>query len=433
MPFRPPTIPWFGLLLCLSFLLSTGCGATTAPLTNEPAPSTRQLTLWHSLSSEQAEILQGLADEWSAQQSTDVTVRLVRSPDEEALHQKLLAAIQTEMPPTLAFVRPADIASYVDADALLPLDSLMEEGENALSEEEVADYYSEFFESSRYAASNDALYAWPVHRYQTLLFLNRTRILELGGEVPPPSWEAMVQVCAAHRQQGGDTCMAAFPTGNIAVLWLWSHNGSVLDEKRLEPTFQGEAGQSVMQWLAALRAVGGVHQVPTYDAKVEAFVSGKTLFNFDSTAEIPTYEARINSAFDMAVVPPPSTSGTPVTYATGGNVAIFRGDAESQALAWDFLRFWTSTESNYRWAAALDAYPVRRSALEKLDAEWPEFSRMRQAAEWLPYSRSEPMLALWPQIEKILAEAMINTINGQETPEQALETAARRVQGLLKP
>lgn len=418
-------------LYCLLFL--TGCASTTPPTTDTTLPPARTLHFWHSLTPEEAEILQGIADQWAAQQAEPVQIQLERSPDEEALHQKLLAAIQSEMPPQLAFVRPTNMGSYVQADALLPLDPLMEEGPLALQDEDRADFFTSFFDGLRPTRGDKTLYAWPTHRYQTLLFLNRTRALELGFEVPPPSWESLVQLCAAHREQGGESCLAAFPNGNIAVLWIWSHAGEVLDQQGKQPAFQGQAGQEVMQWLAALRAVEGVYQVPSYEAKVDAFVKGETLFTFESTAAIPTYEARINSAFDMSVLPPPSTTDKPVTYSTGGNVAILRSDPESERLAWSFLRYWTSSEVNLQWAEALGAYPVRRSALEALDSRWPEFSRLRQAAAWLPYSRCEPVTPNWPQIEKILAEAMINTINGQQIPEVALETAARRVQGLLIP
>ncbi len=427
--FRHTVRVW--LILCLT-LVAIGCQSGAPPDASEPPPTgTQRLTLWHSLPHEQVEVLQGIADEWASQQAGELRVELVRSPNEEALHQKLLAAVQSDMPPTLAFVRPPDIAAYVEADALLPLDTLAEEELAAGDAQD--DYFTSFLDGVRYPQADNHLFAWPVHRHQTLLFVNRTRVEALGGAFPLSSGDELVELCAAHRAQGGSTCFAAFPSGTVAVLWVWSHGGKVVDVANEAPAFQGEAGKSVMRWLAALRALEGVHMVPTYDAMVDAFASGDTLFTFDSTQAIPTYEARINSAFDLAVVPPPSTDGEPVTLASGGNIAIFRSTPESQALAWSFLRFLTSTDVNYRWAQALGAYPVRRSALERLDAQWPADSRLRQAAEWLPFCRSEPLVAQWPAIEQLLAQAMINTINGQETPDAALAEAARRTEGLLKP
>jgi multiple sugar transport system substrate-binding protein len=255
----------------------------------------------------------------------------------------------------------------------------------------------------------------------------------LGQAVPSPTWQALVDACAAHRQQGGPSCLAAFPTGSVAVLWIWSHGGRMVDDTGTHPTFQNEAGHEMMRWLGELRALDSVYQAPTYEAQRDAFISGSTLFTFDSTAAIPEYEALINSAWDMAVLPPPAVGDDPVTVATGGNVAIFRNDAETQALAWDFLRFWTDTDPNFQWADALGAYPVRQSSLERLDAQWPEFSRLRQASEWLPYAHSEPLIAAWPEVSQALAQAIINTINGQQMPEEALEEAARRAEGLLNP
>jgi ABC-type glycerol-3-phosphate transport system substrate-binding protein len=397
---------------------------------SEPAPV---VSLWHALPREQAEVLDGLVNEWARRQGNDVQVQLERSVSEEALHQKLLAAIQTETMPTLAFVRPPDIAAYADADALVPLDPLLQEGEHPLAEEELADYYPNFFEGLRYAKAGGGLYAWPVHRNQTLLFINRTRVNELGGVYPPRTWADLIRLCARHREQGGPSCMAAFPTGDVAVLWVWSHGGRVVDESGTEPAFQEKGGREVMQWLAELRALSGVYQTSSYEAKVDALSSGNTLFNFDSTASLPLYEERIGEDFELAILPPPSTTGSPVTVTTGGSVALFRTSPETQALAWDLLRFWTGPEANHQWADALGAYPVRRSVVEQLVQEWPEGSSLGQAAEWLPYARSEPLLAAWPQVEQALAQAMISVINGHEMPEAALRDAARRAHGFLQP
>ncbi len=387
------------------------------------------MTLWHALPPEQARVLQGLLAEWASQQEPELAVRLVRSLDEETLHQKLLAAIQTAMMPNLALVRPSDIVSYVEADALLPLDPLAE-SEGVGQDEGDEDYFSAFFDAARYAGG---LYGWPVHRHETLLFVNRQVVEEMGGTLPIREWEELVSLCATYRTTHDDTCLNAFPTGDVAVLWLWNHGGQVVDSTGTQPAFQGEAGRSMMRWLAALRAVGGVQIAPTYDAKVDAFADGHTWFTFDSTAAMPLYEERINDAFDMAVLPPPSLSGTPILLATGGNVAVFRSEPAMEALATDALRFWTSAQVNGRWAEAMGAYPVRRTALAQMEAQWPEDSHLSQAADWLPRARSEPLLRQWPAIEQALAEALIATINGQSTPDEALNEAVRRTQGLLQP
>ncbi|MGH2543216.1 MAG: extracellular solute-binding protein, partial [Ardenticatenaceae bacterium] len=334
--------------------------------------------------------------------------------------------IQTGTPPTLAFVRPPDIAAYADADALLPLDSLVEE-------ENEEDYFAQFFDSVRYPGAGDDMLAWPVHRHQTLLFINRTRVEALGGNGSPGSLEELVQLCARYREQSGERCFALFPGGPLPMLWIGGNGGELMDENGKRSLFEEEVGQSVLRWLGELRAVDSVYVVPTYDAKVEAFASGKALFTFDSTQAIPTYEERINATFEMAAIPSPTTSGKPVTLTTGGNVAIFRGSPELQTLAGNFLAFWTSTEINYRWADAVGAFPVRRSALDKLKAQWPASSHLRQAAEWLPACRSVPPLKQWTEIEQVLQQAMIDTINGQVTPPAALAEVLRRAEGLLEP
>lgn len=381
----------------------------------------RVLTLWHALPDEQSALLQQIADEWAAQQEG---VRVQLEAPEELAQALRVASAEGETRPALAFVHLSDTLQYTEANLLLPLDSKVSEETS-----ELADYYPEFLESIRdpKAPLDNQLMAWPIHRYQTVLFMNNTRALEVGGQLPPTSWEMLKEACVAHLEEGGESCWAATPNATTALLLVASRNGTILDETGQEVTFEAPL-EEALGWIEELRALNGVYEA-TEEEAIVAFTEGKTLFTFESTQAIPDYEAEINSAFEMLVFPAPSTGDTPVTVATGGNVAIFRSDSDTEALAWQFLKYWTSTESNARWADALGAVPVRRSALETLMTQSPD-SNQKKAAEWLPYVHVEPLIR--PQIEDALTEAMMNTILGVQTPAEAANQAANKANDYLK-
>ena len=138
------------------------------------APPPTTLTLWHTVTPQQADTLQVIADRWARQQTVPVQVSLQSISGAESMHQTLLAAIQTQQQPDLAFVRPSDLPQYAEADALLPLTNYW----NSQSAGTRADYMETVLDSTHCPVQErTALLALPTHRNQTVLYVNTTRLL----------------------------------------------------------------------------------------------------------------------------------------------------------------------------------------------------------------------------------------------------------------
>jgi ABC-type glycerol-3-phosphate transport system substrate-binding protein len=425
--------------LCLFALLAillSACGfqetVVTAiePVVNStvaPAPIT--LRLWHTVSPQQAETLQAIANSWSRQQSQPVVIELESQAGAESLHQALLAGIQTQHTPDLAFVRPADLPFYAEADALVLLKKYWE----SLDPETQEDYFEPFLTSTQCEVNDSVgLWAMPTHRYQTALFANTTylnEVLKLEGF--PRTWEAFNTTCNAHLAISPSPCLSLFPTGEIATLYFLSHDNPIVDTGTRQATLTDTSAINALTYLSTLRDQQATQLSLSYDGTVLEFAGGRTLFTMERTDRMADYSEMIGNEFEWEVMPFPGEGSAPRTLATGGNLAVFHTTPERETLALSFLEYMNSSEINARWAEAMEAFPVRHSALERLLVKNSD-PRFHQAAELLPDSYNLPCVRNWQAVETHLTQLVSDTMNNVAPPDMLLAGAAQATNNLVR-
>lgn len=393
------------------------------------APTPLTLSLWHTVSPEQAETLQTLADRWSRDQALPIQIELRSVAGAESMHQALLAAIQTQQTPDLAFVRPADLPQYAEADALMPLDSYW----NSLKATTQADYIEAFLTADQCTVHDQkALLAMPTHRYQTALYVNTSRLKEtLNSEAPPATWDDLLADCDAHIAQTQYACLSLLPTSDMATLYFLSHNNPIVDPATQETALADGSALAALQRLSDFQNRQVMQLNLSHDGTVLDFAEGRTLFSIEQTDQLDEYAAAIGNEFEWEVVPLPTEGSTPRTLVTGGNLAIFHTTAEREALALSFLNYLLEPDMNARWAEVMEAFPVRHSALERLTAKNPA-PHFQQAATLLPTAHSLPCIRQWQAIETQLTQLVTDTLNDVAPPETLLTTAAQTANNLLR-
>lgn len=392
-------------------------------------PMAITLSLWHTVSPQQEETLQAIANGWSRQQSLPVTIELTSLSGAESMHQNLLAAIQTQQTPDLAFIRPSDLHLYAEADALLPLDTYW----GTLDNRSQSDFFGSFLTANQCESkSQQGLWAMPVHRYQTMLYVNKTQLTEhLNFTTPPTTWEELMESCNAHIAQTRYACLSILPTSDLATLLFVSHDNPVINPTTAESSLTDSSALTALQRLSTLRESQALQVALSYDGAVLDFVEGRTLFAVDNNAQWDEYATSIGDQFEWELIPFPSAGSTPRSLASGGNVALFRTTPEREALALSFLQYLTSTEVNARWAEAMEAFPVRHSALEWLTTKHTD-PHYQQAAALLPSAHTLPCLPQWQQIESQITHLVTDTLNGVAPTESLLSSAAQSANNLLK-
>lgn len=434
-PPRVATMPRFCLFAMLAMLLAA-CSFEEAIFDSVEvqgsfavAPPPTTLTLWHTVTPQQADTLQVIADRWARQQTMPVQVSLQSISGAESMHQTLLAAIQTQQQPDLAFVRPSDLPQYAEADALVSLNSYWD----SQSAGTQADFMETVLNSTQCPVQEKtALLAMPTHRHQTVLYVNKTRLMEeLQIESMPTTWDALLADCEAHSALSRNACLSLLPTGEMATLYFLNHNNPVVDPVSHETALAEGSALAALQRLNDLQTRRLMQMTLSRDGSVLDFTGGRTLFSIEPTDQLDEYAAAIGDRFEWEVLPLPAEGSPPRTLVSGGNLAIFHTTPERESLALSFLTYLTEPDVNARWAEVMEAFPVRHSALEKLTAKSND-PHFQQAAALLPTAHSLPCIRQWHAIEAQLTQLVTDTLNNVAPPETLLATAAQTANNLLR-
>ena len=101
----------------------------------------------------------------------------------------------------------------------------------------------------------------------------------------------------------------------------------------------------------------------------------------------------------------------------GASVSICAGSPENQLAAWLFLKWMTAPEQQARWVRASNYFPVRKSTARELTGYFAENPHYGAAYDMLDYGKSEPTLAGYQQVRRLVQEAMVEAIEGGQLGE----------------
>jgi ABC-type glycerol-3-phosphate transport system substrate-binding protein len=172
-----------------------------------------------------------------------------------------------------------------------------------------------------------------------------------------------------------------------------------------------------------------------------AFANGQAAFTFSSTGNSRLYADAYQVAVENGLAPfhwhqaliPQADPANPATALYGASFFIVQSDAERQRAAWRLIRWFTAPPQAARWAAELEAPPVRITALEVMTdtlAAYPFVQAQVEAI--LPYALPEPALPAEYEVRDLIYTAILSVTNGYADPQTALDQAARDVNALLE-
>ena len=173
----------------------------------------------------------------------------------------------------------------------------------------------------------------------------------------------------------------------------------------------------------------------SWDVSMDDLVSQKVAMILSSTADLTGLLEATNGVFDLATAFLPA--GEKYASPTGGAfLTVFdKAPAELKAGAVDFIKFLTRADNDALFSKQTGYLPVVKDALDEpvlkeLYAKYPQY---QVAYNQLQYTQDIPPIVGFREMSIIIQEelkaAMVDT---SITPEQALETAAKQVQALMK-
>ncbi len=388
-----------------------------------------EITFWHAMGGPLGKTLESMVRDFE-KEHPDIKVTLVGMGDYSALAQKLMGAIAVDNPPTIAQVYESWTTQFYKQNQLFPLDSFIF-SPNGLSQEEIDDIFSVFIENNKW---DGKFLTFPFNKSVPVYFYNAAMFDSLGINEFPKSWNDFRVVCKKlTRDVNKDGKIDIWGTAGGVNSWLfgcmlYQRGVHFLDENTNKVTFNNQVGVDILKYLIDL----------IYKDSVSNFISGYEPQNDFLSGKIGIIWGTIVSwafmrdkmTFPIAIAPIPSWDKNAVlTYGT--NICIFqKANLKQKEAAWRFIKWFTRSKQQARWASETFYVPVCRSALDQPTYQkvLNEVKGLRAAIDQLNYAYFEPRGEEWFAGRKYLGEAMEEALRLKTDPKRALDNAALKIE-----
>ena len=431
---------WSALLLCLLVVLS-GCAVTpvpAAPAASEDMaedmddmsmwadvdPSGQTVTFWYQHSGSREEALQEIIAHFNDTNEYGITVEGSNQGGYGDIFSKMLNVVGTEDVPNLVVAYQNQAATYQLGDGLVDMNSLVSDPKWGLSEEEQADFFPGFYGADIFPSFGNARLGFPPNRSMEVLYYNIDWLAELGVDGPPATPEEFTELACRAVDEGfsgavGDEGSLGYQFGfdasTIASL-TFAFGGNIFDYENVAYTYDDPATIEAMNMIQGLFDNGCASTITERFGDQISFANGKLLFFIDSSSGLPYVAAGVNdgAAFDWSVAPLPRRTEDPVMNVYGASVSMGRSTPEKELATWLFVKYYTSPESQAKWARASNYFPVRQSVADGLAEYFEQNPAYKIAFELLPYGTTEPPVPGYDFVRDRVQEVMAAIADGAD-------------------
>ena len=360
----------FGCVSCATQVPNTSNSPTSTP---EPAQNTQgdseamqpvsepvTITAWYTFGNVNEQNFLSAIEDFNASQEY-IRVEAIQQTWNE-INAKIMAALTANTQPDLIFCSSAaDTNNYVDMDVAVDLYPYVTD-ENI----GIADFYDDFNESavSESTQWDGHMYMFPLSRTGEVMYYNADFFAENGLEAPA-TWEELRTLCEEiHEITGGEAIGSDYLDENYVDIVMQT-GGSFIDFENKTACFDSEESLAALNYLKDLESNGYLRLKGDDSSLLSPFAAGLIPMVLGTSASYANLFSQYGVDFNVGVCQVPTTENTSSDYVTmwGVNAVIQKSDALRQQAAYEFLKFWTSTDYQATWAIGYNAMPVRSSAI----------------------------------------------------------------------
>lgn len=351
---------------------------------------------------------------------------------------KVLAANRAGTPPTLAVLFAVDMHTLLDADAIMPFETLFSAGDRSWLD----DFEPAFMANSR---AGGKTWGIPFQRSTILLYWNKDAFRDAGldPERPPRSWDEMRGMARQLtlrdtsgnvKRWGVQIPSSGFPYW-LFQGWVTTNGGALMNAGGTETYFDQPAAIEALESWIDLSRVDGVHPpgVVEWGSTPDDFLEQRAAMIWTTSGNLADIARRAGFDFGVTALPARKRVGSPTG---GGNFYVFKRSTPAQRqAALEFVKWMTSPEQAAQWSMDTGYIPVRKSAWNV-----PSFKRYVQrfpaanvAHGALEHSVPELSTHENQRVTRVLDEALFAALAGEKTPNQAMRDAQSRAMHILRP
>ena len=284
--------------------LAVGCGSGEKPAEQQAAEETGELkgdiTFWHSFTQgPRLEVIQKTADQFMEDHpDVNITIETFSWGD---FYTKWTTGLASGNVPDMSTALPGHVVEMMDAEALVPLDDLIDDiGRDRFSEASLSE-----------GGKEDACYSVPLYSHAQVMWY-RKDLLDAAGLEVPKTWAEFAEAAKILTKDGVYGC--SFPCGSNDLMgtrflnfYVRSGGGSLLTDDLQADLTSDLAIEGINYWLDVYKNSSPKDSV-NYAVLDQAtlFYQGKTAFDFNSGFQfggVETNSPELVDQIDCAPLP----------------------------------------------------------------------------------------------------------------------------------
>lgn len=367
----------------------------------------------------------------------DIKVKAIYAGNYNDARIKALAALKSGQPAQLSVMFSIDIYELIEQGAIVAFDDIVETADEKAW---LKKFYPALMENGM---TQGKVWGIPFQRSTIVMYYNKDAFRDAGLDPakPPATWGELASMGKKLvKKSGGQTARwgAMIPSTGYPY-WMFGaltkQNGQVLMNADGNKTFfDAPATVEALQFWHDLGNKHGVMPSGTIEWGTlrKNFLEGKTAIMWHSTGNLTVVKKKAKFDFGVAMLPAKKGRGTPTG---GGNFYIFKksSPAERKA-AMKLIRFLTQPQRTAEWSMKTgyigtrpDAYETE--ALKKYVAGFPPAAVAR---DQLKFATAELSTYQTGRVRKLLDDAIQAALVGKKSPQDALGSAQKQADRLLK-
>ncbi len=329
------------------------------------------LTVWTTLGRDQASIINELVRSRYTPNTKETTGTQIGVDLQVVPVDALMPSVAAGNGPDVLLNATAKLpVEYAMRGASANLREIVPEDELQEVLERFTDYEQAIVPFTFNDGNGDGLYALPDQYLYTVLFY-RTDVLQELGITPPTienpwSWEDLIDILPTLQSNNMSVLMeTGDKTGadveqygiNTYIIFLYQYGGKFYTDDRTASAINSEnAVEAFEYWTNFYTSYG----LPTNFDLLSRFRTGESpilLSDFSFYNNLAVSAPELKGLWQMALVPGTiQKDGTMNKTTKGGGTAVILMDAaENKDAGWDFMKWWTSTETQSTYAQNLES------------------------------------------------------------------------------
>jgi ABC-type glycerol-3-phosphate transport system substrate-binding protein len=387
---------------------------------------------WHQHTGAREKVVQDLVKEFNdtVGKKFGFTVEAVSKGGYPEIFKLVSAGISTGELPEIVVAYGNQAAAYQDNKALVDLEAYVMDKTVGIGDDFKTDMYTSFFNSDIRTDRDNQRLGYSTYRSMEVLYYNVEALKELGFAGPPKTWDEFEkQVCAFKNDKklGKDGYQIRTDASFLAA-GAFAAGGDVFDTKKDMFTYDSDAAMVLPTKIADLLKKGCI--IKTVDAAARSdqnsFIAGDSLFYTGSSSGIPFLADGIKKGtkkFTFDIAPIPGFSDKPIqnVYGASNSVIALKKSPAQITASWLFLRWFSETEPQAKWAKGTNYFPVRRSSADGLkDVFAAELSGkpFKSAFDLLGSTKEEPSVSVYESVRGEASKAFRNILDGASVKDE---------------